>query len=262
MNDLEMYREQLALCDDKIIDALAERNRIIEKIVTYKEEYGMPIIQPRQDEKQNKRLSRKLAGNHYKEEIEDIFKGIHQNSKKIQAKKVFDYNLFFIGFMGCGKTTVSEYLRDYFHLNYMEMDQELARREGMSIPEIFASQGEQYFRDKETALIYELEGVKNTIVSCGGGAVLRKENVSSMRKSGKIILLTASPEELYQRLKDTTDRPLLRGRMSVEGIGELLEERRPRYDGAADLVIKTDGKSIQQIASEIVSKLTEFNMDE
>lgn len=262
MNDLEMYREQLALCDDKIIDALAERSKIIEKIVTYKEEYGMPIIQPRQDEKQKKRLSRKLAGNHYKEEIEDIFAGIQKNSKKIQAKKVFDYNLFFIGFMGCGKTTVSQYLTEYFHLNYMEMDQELVRREGMTIQEVFAMHGEQYFRDKETDLIYELEGMKNTIVSCGGGAVLRKENVESMKKSGKVILLTASPEELYQRLKDTTDRPLLKGRMSVEGIGGLLEERRPRYEAAADLVIRTDGKSVQQIASEIVSKLADFNMDD
>ena len=69
MNDLEMYREQLALCDDKIIDALVERNSIIEKIMAYKEEYGMPILQPRQEEKQKRRLEEKLEENKYKEEI-------------------------------------------------------------------------------------------------------------------------------------------------------------------------------------------------
>ena len=69
MNDLEMYREQLALCDDKIIDALVERNSIIEKIMAYKEEYGMPILQPQQEEKQKKRLEEKLSDNRYKEEI-------------------------------------------------------------------------------------------------------------------------------------------------------------------------------------------------
>ena len=86
MNDLEMYREQLALCDDKIIDALVERNSIIEKIMAYKEEYGMPILQPQQEEKQKKRLEKKLSDNRYKEEIFDVFGCILRNSKRIQQE--------------------------------------------------------------------------------------------------------------------------------------------------------------------------------
>ena len=73
MNDLEMYRESLALCDDKIIDALVERSKIVEKIMAYKEEYGMPILQPQQEAKQASRLEEKLNGNKYREEIKDIF---------------------------------------------------------------------------------------------------------------------------------------------------------------------------------------------
>ncbi len=73
MNKLEMYREQLSLCDDKIIDALVERNSIIEKIMAYKEEYGIPILQPQQEAKQKERLEAKLAGNKYKKEINDVF---------------------------------------------------------------------------------------------------------------------------------------------------------------------------------------------
>ena len=72
MNDLELYREQLALCDDKIIDALVERSMIIEKIMAYKEEYGMPILQPGQEAKQKRRLEEKLSDNRYKDEICDI----------------------------------------------------------------------------------------------------------------------------------------------------------------------------------------------
>ena len=81
MNDLEMYREQLALCDDKIIDALVERNAIIEKIMAYKETYGMPILQPAQEAKQERRLNEKLKDNKYQDEIHDVFKRILRNSK-------------------------------------------------------------------------------------------------------------------------------------------------------------------------------------
>ena len=76
MNDLEMYREQLALCDDKIIDALVERNAIIEKIMAYKETYGMPILQPAQEAKQERRLNEKLKDNKYHDESHDVFKRI------------------------------------------------------------------------------------------------------------------------------------------------------------------------------------------
>ena len=137
MNDLEMYREQLALCDDKIIDALVERNSIIEKIMAYKEEYGMPILQPQQEEKQKKRLEEKLSDNRYKEEIFDVFGCILRNSKRIQARKLFDYNIVLIGFMGAGKTTISDYLSTMFDMDIVEMDQVIAEREEMSISYIW-----------------------------------------------------------------------------------------------------------------------------
>ena len=128
MNDLEMYREQLALCDDKIIDALVERSSIIEKIMAYKEEYGMPILQPHQEEKQKRRLEEKLKENKYKEEIFDVFGCILRNSKRIQARKLFDYNIVLIGFMGAGKTTISDYLSMMFDMDIVEMDQVIAER--------------------------------------------------------------------------------------------------------------------------------------
>lgn len=256
MNDLEMYREQLAMCDDKIIDALEERNSIIEKIMAYKEQYGLPILQPVQEEKQERRRQERLKGNQYQSEIEDVFLRIIKNSKRIQARHLFDYNIVLIGFMGAGKTTVSDYLSTMFAMEVVEMDQVIAEREGMSIPDIFATYGEEYFRNRETELLMEMQQHKNAVISCGGGAALRKENVVEMKKNGRVVLLTASPETIYERVKDSTDRPVLNGNKNVGYITDLMEKRREKYEAAADVVIRTDGKTVLRICEELITKLT------
>ena len=261
MNDLEMYREQLALCDDKIIDALMERNAIIEKIMAYKEEYGMPILQPQQERKQKVRLEQKLEHNKYQDEIYDVFQRILKNSKRIQARKLFDYNIVLIGFMGAGKTTVSDYLSTMFDMDIIEMDQEITDREEMSIPDIFATYGEEYFRDLETSLLVELQDRKNVIISCGGGTALRENNVAEMKKNGRVVLLTASPETIYERVKDSDDRPVLKGRKNVDGIAELMEQRREKYEASADIVVQTDHKTVLQVCEELVQRLSEMEED-
>lgn len=261
MNDLEMYREQLALCDDKIIDALVERNAIVEKIMAYKEEYGMPILQPAQEDKQERRLQEKLEGNKYQEEIHDVFRRIVRNSKRIQARKLFSYNIVLIGFMGAGKSTVSDYLSTMFAMKIVEMDQVISEREEMSIPDIFATYGEEYFRDLETKLLVEMQSKKNTIISCGGGAALREENVAEMKKNGRVVLLTASPQTVYERVKDSEERPILNGNNNMEYIAELMEKRREKYEAAADIVIQTDNKTVLQICEELISKLMEMDAE-
>ncbi|WP_050638738.1 MULTISPECIES: shikimate kinase [Clostridia] len=261
MNDLEMYREQLALCDDKIIDALVERNAIVEKIMAYKEEYGMPILQPAQEAKQERRLKDKLEGCKYQDEIYDVFRRIVRNSKRIQARKLFSYNIVLIGFMGAGKSTVSDYLSTMFAMRIVEMDQVIAEREEMSIPDIFATYGEEYFREQETKLLIELQDKKNTIISCGGGAALRAENVTEMKKNGRVVLLTASPETVYERVKDSDDRPVLKENNNVEFIADLMENRREKYEAAADIVIQTDNKTVLQVCEELITKLMEMDAE-
>ena len=121
MNDLELYREELANCDAKITEALKERYAIIEKIMAYKEEYGMPILQPEQEEKQKKRLMFSLHNDKHRDEIYDVFERIQRNSKKIQARKLFDYNIVLIGFMGAGKSTISDYLSTMFAMEVVSI---------------------------------------------------------------------------------------------------------------------------------------------
>ena len=259
MNDLEMYREQLALCDDKIIDALVERNSIVEKIMAYKEKYGMTILQPAQEEKQQRRLEEKLAGNKYQDEIEDVFHRILRNSKRIQARKLFPYNIVLIGFMGAGKSAISDFLSTMFDMRLVEMDQEISERQEMSIPDIFATYGEEYFRNLETELLRELRAENGCVISCGGGVALREENVAEMKKNGRVVLLTASPETIYERVKDSNDRPLLNGNKNVEFIADLMEKRRDKYEAAADVVIRTDHKTVLQSCEELITKLMELD---
>ena len=110
------------------------------------------------------------------------------------------------------------------------------------------------FRDLETKLLTEIQNKENVVVSCGGGAALREENVQIMKQSGHIVLLAARPETILERVKRDDSRPLLKGRKNVKEIGALMEVRREKYEAAADLIICVDGKSAEQIGKEILQK--------
>ncbi len=171
-------------------------------------------------------------------------------------KKTFDCNIVLIGFMGTGKTTISNCLKTMFDMEVVEMDQMIAERENMSISDIFATYGEQYFRDAETNLLIELQSKKNVVISCGGGTPLRACNVTEMKKNGKVFLLTADPEVILDRVKDSHDRPLIENNKNVDFIRNLLESRREKYEAAADFVITTDGRTAPEICEELVRRLT------
>lgn len=166
-------------------------------------------------------------------------------------------NIVLIGFMGTGKSTIAEFLKNTLNMEVVEMDQLIAQREGMSISKIFEIHGEEYFRDLETNLLIEMQSKSNVVISCGGGTPMRERNVAEMKKNGKVVLLTAKPETILERVKDNHDRPLLENNKNVSYIEELLEKRRPKYEAAADFVIETDQKSAAEICEEIIQKLRE-----
>lgn len=168
---------------------------------------------------------------------------------KKTAPRAEKKNIFLIGFMGCGKSTAAEALSRLYGLETVEMDLLIARQEGASIPEIFASRGEAYFRGLETGLLRSLEGKTGLVVSCGGGVAMRPENVSLMKKSGRICLLTACPETILARVDGDDGRPLLKGRKTLFEIASMIESRRPAYEAAADFTVATDGLAPEQIAA-------------
>lgn len=257
MNKLDYLRENLEMCDEIILDALTMRYRMIEDITAYKRKKDLPIVQPEEEEKKRRLLLSRMTDKRHTENVMDVFGAIILNSKKIQFRQLFDYNIVLIGFMGSGKSTISRALSQVFAMDVIEMDQVIADREGMSISEIFEVHGETYFRNLETELLRELQSRKGVVISCGGGVPMRDENVVEMKKNGKVILLTASPETILDRVKNNHDRPLLENHKDVTYIAELMEKRRKKYEAAADIVIHTDGKSEFAICEEIISRAKE-----
>ncbi len=262
MNQLEVLRESLGQCDEIVLDALLMRNRIVEDIMAYKEANDIPILQPEQEAKQREWLNRRMEGKRHKDEVTAVFEEITRNSKKIQARKLFDYNIVLIGFMGAGKSTISDFLRTVFAMEVVEMDQIIAEREGMSISDIFETYGEEYFRNLETELLIEMQSKTNVVISCGGGVPMRERNVVEMKKNGRVVLLTAKPETILSRVKDNHDRPLLEGNKNVNFIGELMEKRREKYQAAADIVIETDGKDKLEICEELVQRIRALDAEQ
>lgn len=257
MNQLEVLRESLGQCDEIILDALLMRNRIVEDIMVYKEAHDLPVLQPEQEAKQKGWLEARMEGRRHKKEVNDVFASITQNSKRIQSRNLFNYNIFLIGFMGAGKSTISDYLKNALAMDVVEMDQCIVERQGMSISDIFETYGEEYFRELETNLLIEMQSQSNVVVSCGGGVPMRERNVVEMKKNGRVVLLTAKPETILERVKDNHDRPLLENNKTVPFIADLMEKRRMKYEAAADIVIQTDGKSELEICEELIHRLRE-----
>ena len=161
-------------------------------------------------------------------------------------------NVILIGFMGSGKTTVGLKLSYRLRRTVLDTDREIEKEEKRTISEIFAADGDPYFRDRETACLKKLTGsANNQIISVGGGLPLREENRRLLHELGQVFYLRAKGETIYERVKNDTTRPLLQGGDPLAKIRTLLEERDPFYMAAADVVITVDDKSFEQILNEI-----------
>ena len=166
-------------------------------------------------------------------------------------------NIILEGFMGSGKTTVSEILSDRLGLELMDTDATIEDTEGRNISSIFREDGEEAFRDMETELLTMIAGdhLRDMVISLGGGMPVREKNRELLKKSGKVVYLKASPETIYERVKGDTTRPLLQGEDPLLRIKELMEGRSDVYDEAADLIIDTDNKTPDEICDEIIREL-------
>jgi shikimate kinase len=159
-------------------------------------------------------------------------------------------NIILTGFMGTGKTAVGRELSRMLDLKIVDIDTEIERSQKMTINDIFKNHEEKHFRDIETKMIQKISGQKNIIISTGGGAVLREENMELLRENGSVFCLSASAETIYERTSRSDERPLLKVEDPMAKIRELLEYRMPFYEQAGT-VVETDGKTPLQIAEEI-----------
>lgn len=161
-------------------------------------------------------------------------------------------NIILIGFMGCGKSSVGVKLSYRLRKAVIDTDKEIEKEEQRSISDIFAAEGEAYFRNKETECLRRLiETADNKIISVGGGLPMRDVNRELMHKLGLVVYLRAKPETVYERLKHDTTRPLLQGDNPQEKIKTLMAQREQNYEKAADVIVDVDGKEFEKIVNEI-----------
>lgn len=162
-------------------------------------------------------------------------------------------NIYLIGFMGAGKSAVSKTLHKMTGFDMVDTDQRIEKKEQMEISEIFKTKGEAYFRKVERECVAELTNEKNKIVACGGGVATIEENQKEIKKGGLVIYLSASPETILERVKRNNKRPLLEGKKTIKDIQNFLAQRVPAYEKVADYILSVDGKTLEEIAGEILS---------
>lgn len=160
-------------------------------------------------------------------------------------------NIYLIGMMGSGKTATGKVLADLLGYAFVDLDAEIQTKEGRPIPEIFSGSGEPYFRDVESSVLEYFSKQSEQVIATGGGIVLREENVRRMKKTGKVVLLKASAESLWQRVRYSKDRPLLNKPDPFGALQQILSDRGSFYENACHFSILTDGKIADDVANEI-----------
>lgn len=169
-------------------------------------------------------------------------------------------NVILIGFMGCGKSTVGLKLSYRLRKAVIDTDKEIEKEEQRSISDIFAAEGEEYFRKRETECLRRLiDTAGNQIISAGGGLPMREVNRELMHQLGTVVYLRAKAETIYERLKHDTTRPLLQGENPREKIRTLMAQREQNYETAADVIVDVDGKDFEQIVGEIEKLMQKTN---
>jgi len=160
-------------------------------------------------------------------------------------------NIYLVGPMGAGKSTIGRVLAAELHLGFRDSDKVIEDRTGADIPWIFDMEGEEGFRDRESAVLEELSQDKDVVIATGGGIILRPRNREIMKASGYVCYLTASIEQLVERTARDKKRPLLQVENPRQKIIDLVSIRDPLYVETADFVINTDRRSPKLVAQEI-----------
>jgi shikimate kinase len=163
-------------------------------------------------------------------------------------------NIVLIGYRGTGKSTVGRQLAARLGRALVSTDAEIVKRAQRTIPEIVGQEGWEYFRDLESEICSEIASRDQLVVDTGGGAILRAQNVEALKANGTVFWLTASVETIARRIGSGNQRPSLTGTKSfVDEIQDVLRERTPKYQAAADHIIVTDGRSPHQLLETVLA---------
>lgn len=169
-------------------------------------------------------------------------------------------NIFLVGPMGAGKTTVGKRLARLKGMEFLDSDEELERRTGVDISFIFEKEGEEGFRKREHDIIDELTQIENLVLATGGGAILDPENRANLSARGLVIYLHATVDQQLERTRYNKQRPLLQTDEPREALERIMAEREPLYREIADIVFETDSRHARNLAKRIAQRLDELTI--
>jgi shikimate kinase len=166
-------------------------------------------------------------------------------------------NIFLVGMMGAGKTTVGRVIARRLGRRFIDSDEAIEARCGVKIPVIFEIEGEEGFRARERSVIDELSSLPGIVLATGGGVVLAEENRRRLAERGTVIYLRAQPADLSRRLRNDRNRPLLRTADPLKRLEELYAQRDPLYSEVADIVVDTGRQKVPVLARQLLAQLEE-----
>jgi shikimate kinase len=164
-------------------------------------------------------------------------------------------NIFLVGPMGAGKTSVGRQLAKAMGCEFLDSDREIESRTGVNIPTIFDIEGEAGFRRREQQMLDELTQREGIVLATGGGAILARENREWLQQRGTVVYLSASVDQLYKRTRRDRNRPLLQTENPRQRIAELLDVRDPLYRETADITLDTDGHNVRWAVDQILAQM-------
>jgi len=167
-------------------------------------------------------------------------------------------NIFLVGLMGAGKTTVGKLLAKHLGKTFYDSDHEIEKRTGVKIPLIFEIEGEAGFRARETAVIDDLTRYNQIVLATGGGAVLNQKTREILSQRGMVIYLRASVDDLWHRTRHDKNRPLLQTQDPLAKLRELFAQRDPLYQEVADIIVDTSKQSVQSLIQQLEQKLAQL----
>lgn len=246
VSSLQILRKEINRCDEVLAETFAQRLNLVDEVAMYKRENALPIYDPQREEEI---LAR------YTGDVQRLFREILRISRGRQSRTLFPFNIALIGFMGTGKSTVGPILAESLGRRFIDLDQAIEERWGCSISQMFAEVGEGEFRRRESELLKEACQGEYLVIACGGGAVLSAANRQVLKETCRLVLLTATPKAIVERIGHLGDRPLLGGKPTTATTAKLLEEREPIYRAAADVAVATEGLTPQEVSAAIIAEL-------
>jgi shikimate kinase len=180
------------------------------------------------------------------------------HNRQDNGRKCQSGNLILVGMMGSGKTTMGRALAKHLGKVFVDSDEEIIKRTGVTIPHIFDVEGEAGFRQREAASIRELVERENMVLATGGGAVLEEQNRAMLQQSGIVIYLKASVHDLWQRTRHDRNRPLLHTGNPHAKLSELFQQRDPLYRQVSDIVVQSGKQSANALMLHLVDEIDAF----